>query len=212
MAACCCDNASEAGTSWIADVGMNIGTVTLPLLAAGFNVISFEAFGPNANMVEATLRARPPASIATSGQSIIVRKAVSEPGAPPDLCLELAPGSNLGGVKVNVSAQPTMGGTQPCSLSVPTTTLDAEIRRHLGHRGAAARVSAVKMDIEGHEHIALKGATRLFKGNGTHSRPPSRVFVEAIKNYREIDAFMKEHEFACSKVLPHQHDFVCDHK
>jgi len=188
-----CDLAQKLMTSpssWIADVGMNIGTVTLPLIASGFNVISFEAFEANAAMVQASLRHLHTnhTSSSRAGKSIIVNKAVTSPGGPSSLCLELATG-NQGGIRVSST----------CSISVPTTTIDNELRE------AGVDPFAMKMDIEGHEHHALAGADGLFS-----TKPPRLVFLEAKKNLKEVDAFMRgKHRFGCVRVMAQQHDYRC---
>ena len=197
-----CDlaSASQHGSSWIMDVGTNIGTVSLPLLAAGRNVLSFEAFGPNAAMFNASVAelvsAHSGEATEPLGASALVRKAVTTPGGPSQVCMSSNP-ANAGGAsvaKTNV--------TDACSDAVPTTTIDAE----LALRGLGTLIRAAKMDIEGHEHLALQGAERLFSAAGP---PPSIFFVEAIRNRPAVSSFLSSRGFICDKMLRIQHDYRC---
>ena len=197
-----CDlaSASQVGSSWIMDVGTNIGTISLPLLAAGFNVLSFEAFGPNAAMFNASVgelvRAQGGEATKPLGISALVRKAVTTPGGPSHVCMSSNP-ANAGGASVAKT-----NATKACSDAVPTTTIDYEIAL----RGLGTPIRAAKMDIEGHEHLALQGAERLFSEAGP---PPSIFFVEAIRNRPAVSGFLSSRGFTCDRILRIQHDYRC---
>lgn len=208
-------NASRAAgpSAWLVDVGGNIGTFTLPLLAAGCNVVSFEAFPPNADMLRASAgallkapgRAMPspsPTSASTSsrGQWKFVAKAVSRPGAPPTLCMAAPPANstqNMGGIALvgGGASSATSGGEPPCPLTarVPATTLDDELGAFFDSSGSGVVLPAMKLDVEGHESQVLRGAHQTFA-----TRPPRTIFVEArgVINRQEIFAFLRNHSYS----------------
>jgi FkbM family methyltransferase len=195
---CTLANASRhsMGEAWIVDVGTNIGTFTLPLLAAGFNVLSFEAFAPNAALVAASIQKL--AATGTAGRSILVSKAVTTPDGPKALCMHnSADGRNFGGASVDSAAS---SRDDTCSDLTRTTTIDTEIAAH-----ALGNVVGMKMDIEGHEHFALQGAQQLF----APSSALQLVFVEAVKNRVSVLDFLHNHSFPCHRLKRIQHDYLC---
>ena len=172
-------------TPWLLDVGANIGTFTLPLLAAGFNVMAFEAFAPNFALLQASVEVLSAnrAQFPLQGRAILVNKALTAPRAPKTLCMTRGGAdTNQGHTRIDASAA--------CDERVATSTLDEEVRAHL----PSARVEGLKMDIEGHEHLALQGAARLL--GGSHHRP-SRIFVEAVENRDQVHRLLSNHSFRC---------------
>lgn len=126
------------------DVGANIGTYTLPLahlVGSGGRVVAFE---PN-RRTRACLRHNVRAN--RLGQVVIVASAAGPEAGRVTL---VAPNQNLGEVHV----RPDEHG------AVPMTTLDAEAVR-LG----CGAVSFIKLDIEGFELAALRGAMAILRGS-----------------------------------------------
>ena len=214
-------NASRAAgpSAWLVDVGGNIGTFTLPLLAAGCNVITFEAFPANAAMLRASGGAllkvmgrsatsssssssssTAAAAAASVGQWRMVAKAVTRPGSPPTLCMAAPPANathNMGGISLVADGETkhdASGGEQWCppTARVPATTLDAELGAAGLGSGFGFALPAMKLDVEGHEHHVLSGARQTFANH-----PPHSVFVEArgIVNRLEIFAFMRNYSY-----------------
>lgn len=211
-------NASRAAgpSTWLVDVGGNIGTFTLPLLAAGCNVVSFEAFPPNAGMLRASAGAllKAPARAAPSpsaGQWRMVEKALTRPGAPPTLCMAAPPPnatqSNMGGISLMADGQVSTaaaGGEPWCppTARVPTTTLDDELSAIFDSSWPA--LPAMKLDVEGHEHYVLRGAHKTFA-----TRSPLTVFVEArgSANRAEVFSFLLNRSYTTAWRANHDYEF-----
>lgn len=128
------------------DVGASTGWFTIPMLARGYDVLSFE---PNPNVVE-----RLKANAALNGV---------------DLQLTQAAASHEAGKTVffhNPRVPLTSGGSIECAtcrnpqrMEVPTITLDEAV---------SGPVSLMKIDVEGHEISVLDGAKRLITENRPH--------------------------------------------
>lgn len=131
---------------WIFDVGANIGTFTLPLLAAGVNVASFEADPSNLALLRSSIAAQrrlgatgsqdsadgPTSAVSVIqsayprsgllGASIVVAGALSET-AGQQLCMGAEQKTNFGSVRVQPAGP---NGNEGCTAHlVHTTTLDA---------------------------------------------------------------------------------------
>lgn len=125
------------------DVGSHLGTFSRFALREGARlVVAFEPEPTNIACFKRTFRTE-----IEQGRVILVEAAVWENQAT--LNLNLPAGRNSGGASV------LPAGEKPNLLSVPATTIDDTVQR-LG----LERVDFVKMDIEGAERHALRGARR----------------------------------------------------
>lgn len=139
------------------DVGGHLGVYAL-LLAESVGpegrVFTFEPYGPSADLLWRTLEAN-----GVMDRVELVRAAVdSTDGGQVSLFVGDSPSE--------VSVHPH--ATRPLRLAVPKVSLDA-----FGQRRGLQRVDLVKMDIEGAEERALRGAIELLR----QFRP--RVLLEA---------------------------------
>lgn len=206
---------------WIMDAGANIGTVTMPLLAAGFNVMSFEAYPPNGEMIAASIKHLSASGVTGPdgrpiGKSILVRKAVTTPTGPESLCMSSGDGNNAGAPTITQAVGKTADsvaagvaaaskGEVVCTQRVMATTIDQELKTSFP---SGAEFAAMKMDIEGHEHYALAGAEEWFES----AAGPNLVFIE-VRQVNEgmiIGGFLPKHGFKCKKMhAATPTDFIC---
>ena len=157
----------EGDRRWVLDLGANIGTFTLPLLAAGVNVMSFEALPENAEMLSASVAALRHRDGQKIGKSIVVGGTALDGRGNGSVCFEprRSQFSNR-----NASAIDNRGGlgiafgsdTTACSWrAVPTTTLDKELQRHFADRPPV--IAALKIDVEGSEAGVFAGAESVLR-------------------------------------------------
>ena len=169
--------------AWIYDVGANIGSVTLPLAALGRNVLAFEAYPPNAALLNASLIALTHRT-AAGGYSRLIHAALTAPGAPTVLCMREPDPSNQGSVLVSRTAAACDDRARVRAL-----TMDAALAEvfptALLSQSPLPRVSALKIDVEGHEVAVLSGAGQLFNAS-----PPRALVIEARrKSARWVKTF-----------------------
>ena len=190
--------------AWVLDVGSNIGTFTLPLLAAGVNVISIEADVDNLALLNGSLFAQrrlAAAGRSALGSSVLVRGALADTEGL-QLCMERASKLNSGSVQFRDAGLAKMSGgtsgrgggaSSSCSRLVRTTTLDSAIERAAGLRlgGADGTVFvAMKMDVQGAEASVMAGASRLLSLS-----PPSKMFIET-QNRSLLNGLIHTHGYA----------------
>lgn len=156
--------------------------MTLPLLAAGRNVLSFEAMPRNAQLVNASVHHNRAAD-RPFGKHVLVNKAVVSharyaEGSP--VCLFWPPrqnrnANNQGAIGIRRPSDPLIGldgVPYGCLAHVGVTTIDAELDR-TGLRNTSW--AALKADCETCEEDAFEGASRhLFCGD----HPPSLIITE----------------------------------
>jgi FkbM family methyltransferase len=130
----------------VCDVGANIGTYTIPLahlVGPRGHVVAFEPNRPTRACLRQNVRQNRVAHV-----SVIAAAAGADAGIS-----SLVVTDNLG--EVHLAPEPVAGRS-----SVPVTTVDAEVAR-LGLR----RVDFIKLDVEGFELAALRGAVRTLAEN-----------------------------------------------
>lgn len=159
------------------DVGGNVGAIALPMGAFlsqhGGNVYTVEATPPTAKLLEAGI-------LASDLKNVFVYNyAVGPPGAPDSLTMTIEEGGNDmaasaldGGVgKGNGSYTGAIDPKRRVEYKVPATTLDAMFETE----PALSKVLAMKMDIEGYEGFALRGAKKFLA-----AAPPCLLFMELV--------------------------------
>lgn len=142
-------------SSWVVDVGANVGALALPLAHARGDiagVLAVEASPVLAAMLERSrLRARNERVTVVN-----VAAGAAEGNAWFDALSTAAFGQG------HVSGQPRRD-----SILVPMRTIDSLVAER-----CVERVSVIKIDVEGYEAEVLKGAARLLRGAG----PPAILF------------------------------------
>jgi FkbM family methyltransferase len=176
--------------AWVLDIGANIGTFTLPLLAAGVNVVSFEADTDNLALLNGSLRAMRHVAaargeMAALGESRLVGGALAAT-AGQLLCMERASHVNSGSVYVRPLSESAAAGAKSsttsstaCKRLVRTKTIDDalanEVQLSLGSGTPRTDVIvAMKIDVQGFEAPVLAGATRTLALGA-----PARVYMES---------------------------------
>lgn len=167
---------------WVFDVGANLGTFTLPLLAAGVNVASFEADPNNAAQLRGSIAAQRELAAPNAdllGASYVVEGVLSE-SIGQEVCLGAEQATNFGSVRVLTGA-----GSSACAAQrVRTTTLDVTIDALRAFQnsqltmpavppGRPLRIVAMKCDVQGYEAFVFGGASRLLRESA-----PDTIFVE----------------------------------
>lgn len=173
----CLLTAQSRPGDWMIDLGTNIGVVTLPLLAAGRNVLSFEGNSNNAALVNASwhnLLAKNPAIV---GRLVLVNKAVVDYerfAKGGTMCMGWPPRQQRLGINQGAMGASEKGEIEGriCQHEVGVTTMDDAI---LANGLQSVHWAGMKADCEGCEEGALKGAHRLL----CH-RPPKLITLEAL--------------------------------
>lgn len=133
----------------VLDVGANIGTYTVPLarlVGPSGRVVAFEPNRPTCACLRQNVRQNHLRNVH------IVRAAVGECPGQAELVVNRA---NFG----EVHLAPTSGGNGD-RTTVVVTTLDSEVERL-----KLPRVDYIKIDVEGFELAALRGAVRILASN-----------------------------------------------
>ncbi len=141
----------------VCDIGANIGTYAVPLarlVGPSGHVVAFEPNRPTCACLRQNIRQNGLANVT------VLRAAAGPEAGSADLVVtadnfgevHLAPGSAAGSTASGASVRDT--------ARVLVTTVDAEVAR-LG----LARVDFIKIDVEGFELAALRGATRTLAAN-----------------------------------------------
>lgn len=191
--------------SWILDIGSNIGSFTLPLLAAGRNVVAVEATPTNEKMLRASYRQLRRLSTKGTARKIgrlfLINKAVTAPGMPASVCMGHQRKKGVGYLVEDNQGnmQVKAPGSDLCHVHVNASTIDDELhvweqslfRRQPGLASTTAwtprvaQFAAVKVDIEGHEAEMIKGAKQVF----CKYRPPLAFFEGRLGTGSWLDRF-----------------------
>jgi hypothetical protein len=207
-------NSIDRSKQHVIDVGANLGSYTLPALAAGANVVSLEPYPPNAGRLELSLRLSGARNgflmdgidrtVSGNISSLGARGSSSSGGGGngPFYYMFNNAVSDVSGQRVgllsnfmktesiiNAGSQTILpldeaeeGGFEAGHqvLQVATVTLD-EVAERVGlltrdrETGRLPLLSMLKLDCEGCEPLALRGASRLFAEN-----PPLVVLTEVF--------------------------------
>jgi len=158
------------------DIGANLGAYSLVVAAAGFHVVAFEPMHYNTELLAA--------SIAKAGKHSSVRlfkAAVAQQGSGVG-CMQAAglghPGDNFGNGQLHPPDNAS-GACQPGQEEVPIVSLDDVLLETPSLSDMC--VGAVKVDVEGYENFALRGASLIMRG----SCPPCMVVVEFFRQYTQ---------------------------
>lgn len=197
--------AATGASVWVLDAGANLGTFTLPLVAAGVNVLAFEADPANVALLRGSLAAQKALheqGPTTSTTSTPLGRAILVPGALGSVsghtvCVQRGEQNNSGSSMVRAPVPAAGGGAQPggagaSERSQPcaprrllrTHTLDGELDRLM---------SDGQLDVQGAEgakrrrvvFAALKMDVQGYEaevlgGAPTmlRERPPKAIFIE----------------------------------
>eukprot|EP01065_Artemidia_motanka_P040906 TRINITY_DN5218_c1_g1_i1.p1 TRINITY_DN5218_c1_g1~~TRINITY_DN5218_c1_g1_i1.p1 ORF type:complete len:440 (+),score=64.12 TRINITY_DN5218_c1_g1_i1:62-1381(+) len=132
----------------VLDVGANLGYVTLYALAMGHRTVSFEAFPRTRRKLELSVWLS-----GAWGRGEVVGAAVGD--EPGEAKLAVTQG-NYGGNHVVADEGEAAAAGQPV-VTVPVTTIDEALASRAS-RGVPAVPLLIKLDVEGRELAALRGA------------------------------------------------------
>ena len=182
--------------SWVLDIGGNIGTFTLPLLAAGRNVVAVEAFPGNHRLLRASYNKLlgDGNTNGTLGRLHLIDQVVTAPGMPATVCIGHQHKKGKAELPVVKDNQGNMqvkavSGQELCSSEViKAGTIDEKLKTWKRSLRRPSRFAAVKVDIEGHEPQMIKGATKLF----CRYRPPLVFFEGRLGTGGWLDRFAND--------------------
>jgi FkbM family methyltransferase len=170
------------------DIGANLGTISLSAAASGFEAVAFEPMPYNVELMAASL-----AQNQFGNRVLLFKVAAGQPVEPPvSLCevpAEFGPvESQLGnGQLVPLDSHRCKRAVQNVRMSrsvqvVPVRAVDA-VLASAGHPGCFA---VVKIDTEGFEPMAVRGARRIFRGNPSGGCRPCMVLTEHAEKYASL--------------------------
>lgn len=136
----------KLSASTMIDVGAHIGTCCTALGASFGRIVAVDAVEAFVHVVRANLRWN-----GLQGKARVLHRAVSDHEGHADIVVERF--ANLGHSRIAVASDPAVPHPETCER-VPVTTIDTIVRE----QACAFPVSFIKIDIEGHEVAALRGA------------------------------------------------------
>ncbi len=135
------------------DIGANMGFFTLLAAASGWTTIAVEALPANAQLLSHSLRFN-----GLSSRVTLHNRVVGEPGASAHLCVCRPPGNPSNGILVPLAAKRDhpfcRDAPEDCEAAARGATLDELVPE-------GVPVALMKLDVEGYELPALRGASRL---------------------------------------------------
>jgi FkbM family methyltransferase len=193
-------NALQAvnGGGWFIDIGANVGYFGMSVAAAGYNVVGIEPALYNTELIAASITIS-----SLQDKFRLYKSAVSD---VPSESLCAMPNEAIGGDAMhnqgNFQLRPledckARGDVYKASEVVPVQTVDAILQ---GDPAVAGKCfDAMKIDVEGFETKALKGATSILKGKC----PPCFILLEYINQPSLFELLVDELGYAC-KGLGHK--------
>jgi FkbM family methyltransferase len=172
------------------DIGSNIGAFSLTFAHLGYRVFAFEAMQYNAELQVASIGSFP-----MKGELNLFNTAVaSETGG--ELCVH--PTGSVGNSNSG-NGQVSPGPCKAGDEIVPSYAIGDIMKQY-----SDVCIAAMKIDVEGYEGHALRGAESLF----TNGCPPCAVFFEYNKEYtlkaglpaRVVFDFLSKRGYVCSHI------------
>ena len=152
----------------VIDAGGHVGLFTTELaqlVGPNGHVFVFEPHPDNVRTISKRVARK-----GLSGRIDIIQAAVSDGAAPS---VELYPGRNMSSGEWNIVGIDVDGHRHLPRLTVPAVSLDAFLPEQ--------RINLVKMDIEGAEHLALRGMNRIL----VQQRPVLVIEFHSSTDYQE---------------------------
>jgi len=178
------------------DIGANIGTFSLPLLAAGYPGMLFEASPPNAYRLRASVCAIAP--LLHAAATVVAPMALSN-GNAATACMRAAKPANMGSMAVAA-----MNSSGHCDgYEVPRARLDDIVFSDEGTAPAyvCANLVALKIDVETHELEVFRGADRVLR-----QCRPLHIFIEGKPEVPAVKLLMRSYNYQLSERYDRGHD------
>lgn len=174
------------------DIGSNIGAFSLTMANLGHTVFAFEAMQYNIELQQASLGT----FLDRNGNVHLFHMAASDESGG-EVCIHPAPEGNSTQNRGNGQVYPG-----PCAANderIPRLTINEVVSNYND-----VCVRALKIDVEGYETKALRGASNLFLGKC----PPCVVYMEYTELYtiragvsaKAAFDFLKRHGYTCSNI------------
>jgi len=175
------------------DIGANIGTFSLPLLAAGYSGLLVEASPRNAWRLRASICALGP--IAHSHAVVVAPVALSST-SNGTACMKLAKSQNMGTMSVTVNESGYCDGDE-----VPTAQLDDIVFGGTDATLCSSPVVALKIDVEQHEQEVFLGADRVLR----HCKP-QHIFIEGGPGTPAVKLLMEKYKYTIVQTFERGRD------
>lgn len=168
-------------TVW--DVGANVGLFTFAAAAKGCTVLAIEADFFLAGLIERSV-----AENACGDRVNVIRRAVSDRAGT--VTFNISKSGRCANYVAGFGTEQS-GGAR-ASVTVPAISLDGLLAE------GWAPPDLVKIDIEGMDHIALRGADRLL------SRRPTLILEVSDANRFELSSILQKHQYQLFDTDLHQ--------
>lgn len=190
--------ARHPGESFM-DVGSNVGAFSLTFAHLGYRVFAFEPMMYNAELQAASMGSFP-----MKGELNLFNTAVAATTGG-ELCIHAENHDAFNSGNGQISPGPCTAGDE----TVPSFAIGDIMKQYPG-----VCVAVLKIDIEGYEGHALRGAEYMFTGEC----PPCTVFLEYNKKFTvrsgvrvlEVFGFFKKHGYQCKFISGD--DWRCDNE
>lgn len=167
----------------VIDVGANTGIYSILAIKSrdGVHVHAFEPYAPLANLCSQNIRRN-----GGENQITLHRVALSDGEGTVRLYI---PEETAGLLETSASLEPNFSGRPTTAVDVARSTLDA-----IGISG----ISVIKVDIEGHEPVFLKGAEKTIN----QERPVIFIEVLSIADLRSLNEFKQQFGYVDIRLRP----------
>ena len=182
-----------AGGSFM-DIGANIGTFSLPLLAAGYPGMLFEASPHNAWRLRASVCAIGP--LANAAATIVAPVALGN-GSAGTACMREAKTANAGAMSVATTKSGQCDGYE-----VPSAQLDnVFFSGKEDGMATCANLVALKIDVESHELEVFRGADRVLR-----QCRPRHIFIEGGRKTAAVKLLIHTYGYRIRGTYERGHD------
>jgi len=175
------------------DIGANIGTFSLPLLAAGYPGLLVEASPRNAWRLRAGVCALGP--LASAAATVVAPVALGN-GSAATACMRAAKAANAGTMSVVARHKGLCDGNE-----VPAAQLDDLVFAGKDAPPSCASLVALKIDVEQYELEVFQGAARVLR----HCRP-RHIFIEGGVQAPAVKLLMSTYGYRLAGAYDRGHD------
>lgn len=193
--------AAAGGREAFLDIGVNLGVYTLSALAGGYRSVGFEAMAYNAELVAASA-----ARMRAESRLSLFKTAVTDTAARAQLCIASGAGGATNRGNGQLKRMDVCNGGAGSTIVheiVPAMSVDAAMHITADPTLNATCFAAAKIDVEGSEARALRGARRIMTG----ACPPCDVIVEQKYGPVHDGANARRHERPVA--LLHSFGYTC---
>ena len=181
------------GRNFFLDIGANVGYFAMSVASSGVDVVAIEPALFNTELIAASAGMRGLANLRLY-KSAVSDKVEKPLCAMPNEAVGGDPSHNQGNFQLRPLADcKKHGGQYKASEVVPVSTVDEILKTEFGPTGGVKCFAALKIDVEGFETKALRGAGSVLRGDC----PPCVIMVEYIKQPELFDLLVDDFGYKC---------------